>query len=68
MGTERSQRVSHSIGRQAPASAGCSVISTLLTRKWSFADEPTSALDVSTQKSVIKWFLNLLEKRHFLPA
>jgi peptide/nickel transport system ATP-binding protein len=40
-------------------------ISTLMNPKVVIADEPTSALDVSTQKSVIKMLLELMERKIF---
>ena len=40
-------------------------ISTLMNPQVVIADEPTSALDVSTQKSVIKMLLDLMERKIF---
>jgi peptide/nickel transport system ATP-binding protein len=40
-------------------------ISTLMNPQVVIADEPTSALDVSTQKSVIKMLLELMERKIF---
>jgi peptide/nickel transport system ATP-binding protein len=40
-------------------------ISTLMNPSVVIADEPTSALDVSTQKSVIKMLLDLMERKIF---
>jgi peptide/nickel transport system ATP-binding protein len=40
-------------------------ISTLMNPRVVIADEPTSALDVSTQKSVIKMLLDLMERKIF---